>query len=53
MTIEAEARLTMNTGEVRTITFDMPLPYKMGACSLAIARAGIDKRDVREARITY
>ncbi len=53
MLIEAEARLTMNNGEVRIVKFDMPLPYVMGACGLAIERAGIDKRDVREARITY
>jgi hypothetical protein len=53
MTIDAVARLTMNTGEVRVIEFVLTLPYKMGECGLAIERAGIDKKDVREARITY
>ena len=53
MTIEAEVHLTLDDGKIRIVKFDMPLPYVPGACSLAIERAGIDKRDVREARITY
>ncbi len=51
MLIEAEARLTLKTGEVRIVKFDMPLPYKPGVVSKVIEEAGLKLRDVRKALI--
>ena len=51
MLIEAEARLTLKTGEVRTVKFDLPLPYRSGVVSKMIEEAGLKLRDVRKALI--
>lgn len=53
MTIEAEVHLTLDTGEVRVIEFDMPLSYQMGAVRTMIVEEGLNVRDVRELLITY
>lgn len=53
MTIEAEARLTLNNGRVRIVKFDMPLPYQTGTLTRAIEGAGVKLRNVRKALVTY
>lgn len=53
MLIEAEARLTLKTGEIRIVKFDLPLPYQTGVVSRMIEKAGLKLRDVRKVLILF